>query len=339
MSTNTLQNPQQELRTLALEILEWADANDMTKAELLRQFPELGSDKTLGSIAANRMEELAVDKWLEAYRAVVDKIAPGEEENADPLYDDLSTTKAVRAQFTRLKMSRTSAKLVIVEGNTGMGKTSAGKIIIRKMRELNPVAGIYTLEASSGWGDRSNAMVSAMLKALGMPDAGSGAAGKLDKLVEALNARPVVFIVDEIHDVGVRCLRVIKTLLNLTTVKIVLLTHPRLFRDLERQNWDDVGQLTGNRLVARVNLGSVTEGDVALILSRRMPILNGLTKEAAAGIARAASGNGNFAFVREVIVRLQRLQQKTGADHLTAEDVETQIRAELKARKAAQLTM
>ncbi len=335
MSTLTTLTPAVlELRTLAQDIVEFADANDQTQAELVKEHGALGGKAILTAALAGRCDD--VEKWLVNYRAVAAVIAPGDEGEADPLYENLSTTKAVRGQFTRLKMSRTLAKLVIVEGNTGMGKTSAGKIITKKMLDLNPVASIHTIEASAAWGDRPNAMISAMLKALGMPDTSRSQAARMDKLVDAANERPVVFIIDEIHDVGVRCLRVLKTLLSQTTMKIVLLTHPRLFRDLERENWDDVGQLTGNRLVARVNLGSIQDDDVEIILLNRLPGLNGDTAAAAKALARAAGGNGNFAFVREVIVRALRQMAKAKTQHLEAADIDKHIKAELQARKAGQ---
>jgi len=336
---STTQTQAKELQGLAQDILEYAASQDMSKAELLRSHPALGSDKTLAIIAAGKTDELDLDRWLTAYRAVTAEISPPDDEEADPLFEDLSTTKAVRHHFTRLKMSRTSAKLVIVEGQTGMGKTSAGKIITRKMRDLNPVASIFDIEASAGWGDRPNAMLAAMLKALGMPDSSRSQAARLDKLVDALNSRPAVFIIDEVHDVGVRCLRVVKTLLNLTSVKIILLTHPRLFRDLERENWDDVGQLTGNRLVARINLGAIDKDDVKIILTRRLPGLNGTATEAAKILANAANGHGNFAFIREVIVRLRKHQAKTKTEALTLADVDQHLRAELKARRSSSLLL
>lgn len=334
MSTNTLTPAASELRTLAQDIVEWADSNDLTQAALLKQHGALGDKDILKSALAGKCDD--VDKWLSNYRAVANVIAPGDEGEADPLYETLSTTKAVRGQFTRLKMSRTLAKLVIVEGDTGMGKTSAGRIITKKMLDLNPVASIHTIEASAAWGDRPNAMISTMLKALGMPDTSRSQAARMDKLIDAANERPVVFIVDEVHDVGVRCLRTLKTLLSQTTIKVVLLTHPRLFRDLERENWDDVGQLTGNRLVARVNLGKIQEADVEIILLNRLPDLDGDTKTAAQALARAASGNGNFAFVREVLVRVQRQQAKARGQAVTAADIDKHIKAELQARRASQ---
>jgi hypothetical protein len=157
-------------QSLARDILEWAECNDISKAALIREHPALGSDKTLASIAAGRLAELDTGKWLDAYRSVAAALVPDAEDDPDPLFEDLSTAKRVRSEFTRLKMSRTNAKLLIVEGATGMGKTSAGVIISRKMRELNPVAHIHHIEASAGWGDRPNAVFAAILKTLGMPE-------------------------------------------------------------------------------------------------------------------------------------------------------------------------
>ncbi|HEY1048244.1 MAG TPA: ATP-binding protein [Prosthecobacter sp.] len=332
MSTPT---PAQEIRSIANDILEWAETSDISKAELLRQHPALGSDKTLLSISKGQTSELDLDKWLPAYRGVLQAIIPEAEEEADPLYEDLSTTWALRREFTRLKVSRTNAKLIIVEGITGMGKTSSGRIIAKKMRDLNAVSALHSVEASAGWGDRPNAMISAILRVLGIQDSGRSQAARLEKLLEALNAHPCVILVDEVHDVAGRCLRVLKTILNQSPTKIVLLTHPRLFRDLERENWDDVSQLTGNRLLARINLGEIQAADVALILKRRLPALNGDTDTAAKTLAAAAKANGNFAFVREVVIRLKKHQAKTKTDTLTLADVDTATRAELKARRAS----
>lgn len=333
MSTPTI-TPAQELRALAVDILEYAEASDLTKAELLRQFPELGSDKTLGSIAKGQTDELDLDKWLPAYQAVAARFIPTAEPETDPLYDDLSTTKTIRREFTRLKMSKTAAKLIIIEGHTGMGKTSSGKVIAKKMADANAVSSLLHIEASAGWGDRPNAMIASMLKALGMPDNSRSQAVRLEKLIEALNNRPSVFIVDEVHDVAGRCLRTLKTLLNQTPVKIILLTHPRLFRDLERENWDDVGQLTGNRLLARIDLGEIKAADVALILSRRLPELNGDTATSAKDLAASAKGNGNFAFIREVVVRAKKKLAKDQSPHLTSQELDALMREELRARSA-----
>lgn len=334
MSTQTQDTitPQQELRETAFlisEHLESAGGN----------IQDLGGGltaKTLQQVRRGDFSGLDVASLLVTYREIRATLA-AETGAADDLYEDLSTAQALRRQFSRLKLSQTSAKLILVEGYTGAGKTSAGRIIARKYNEVCPTQQVFTIEASAGWGDRPNAMMAAMLKALGRPDGARNQAARLDKLAEVLNERPVVFIVDEVHDFGVRCLRVIKTLLNLSKVKVVMLCHPRLFKDLERENWDDLSQLTGNRLLARISLGNVNEADVELLLTRRLPSpgLNGDTKAAAKTLADSAVNNGNLAFVREVIVRLAKSATSRPGGKLTLEDVAQAARQELRARRAS----
>lgn len=332
------ETPIDTLRAIVADLCEFCDAHDIQLADLCQEHHLNEAD--IQRLRAGSIDPEECAALLPVYQAAANAIG-GEAGEADPLYDDFSTAKMVRAAFSRLRLSRTSAKLIVVEGNTGMGKTSAGRIISAKLRELNPVAAIYHIEASAGWGDRPNAMYAAMLRALGMPDNSRSQAARESKLIEALAHRPATFIVDEIHDVGVRCLRAIKHLLNEGPTKIVMLTHPRLFRDLERENWDDVGQLTGNRLLARIDLGRVNAADVALMFQRRLPQLNGDTKAAAEAVAKAAQGNGNYAFARETIIRLQRhavkLLKNRQKPKLSLTDVETHLRAELRDRKALAL--
>lgn len=321
-----------ELRELAALFREHAEAEEMSYAALIRAFPKLGSDKALAAFAQGKFDGYDLAKQLDNYREVA--AALFEQAEADPLYEDLTTAKAVRGQITRLKLSRTNAKLVIVEGYTGAGKTSAGRIIADKYNGMSAVQSVFTIEASAGWGDRPNAMLAAMLRALGRDATGRSQAARLEKLEEVLSERPVMFIIDEVHDFGVRCLRVVKTLLNTTPVKIILLCHPRLFRDLERENWDDLSQLTGNRLLARIPLGSLSEADVLILLTRRLKTLSKTVAEASAkSLAEAALNHGNLAFVREVIVRLQG--EAARGEALDAEAVAKAIRRELRARSKA----
>lgn len=329
--TNT-EAAQQELREIALTIREYAEAEEISIKELLRAYPALGSDKTFGVLCKGDFSELKAENWLAAYRGVLDEMSDSGE--ADPLYEDLTTTREVRKQITRLKLSKTLAKLVIIEGFTGSGKTSAARIIATKYNGMTSTRQIFTIEASAGWGDRPNAMLSAMLKALGRSDGGRSQAARLEKLCEILAERPVMFIIDEVHDFGVRCLRVVKTILSTTPTKIILLAHPRLFTNLERENWDDLSQLTGNRLLARIHLGTLTVEDAETLLQRRLPApgLNGELREAATVVANAALNNGNLAFVREVVVRLIKMVKKAP---LNLASVKTAVSKELADRSSA----
>jgi len=329
--TNT-EKTRETLREIGMVIREHAEGEEISIRKLLEAHPRLGSDQTLARICGGQWDKVHAEDWLDAYRGVLEAIT-GQANDAAPIYEDLTTAKKVRGQFSRLKLSRTAAKLILVEGYTGAGKTTAGKIVADKYNAMAPSQQVFTIEASAGWGDRPNAMLAEMLRALGRADGGRSQASRLDKLVEVLNERPAFFIIDEVHDFGVRCLRVLKTLLNRSPVKVVLLCHPRLFRDLERDNWDDLSQLTGNRLLARIDLGTLDVGDVALIMTRRIPALAGIPADKFTPLAQAALQNGNLAFVREVVERLAKEARKK--PDLTLKDVTAATLAELKARGRA----
>lgn len=320
--------PQTEARDLAALLIEYCETSEQTLAILCK--PHGLTPREIELAAGSKLDDLASEGILERLRAIAAEIG-GNVDAADPLYEDMGTAKLVRQAFTRLRMSNTKAKLVIVEGQTGMGKTSAGEIISAKMRALNPAACIFKIEATAAWRGRAAPMMAAMLRALGMPDTTRSASVRLEKLVDALNQRPAVFIVDEIHDGGVDMLRTLKTLLNRSHLKLVLLAHPRLFRDLENEAWDDVRQLTGNRLLARIDLGRVTEADTLLMLTKRLPKFDE-AKKAAATLAKAAHGNGNYAVIREVIARMQKQAVPTLAS------AEQALREELLSRRALNLS-
>ena len=181
MSTTTL-NPQDELRQLAGLILEFVESSDLNLAALIK--PQGLTEKEVRHAAAGKYDELSASAILDQVKAITAQIGGAGE--ADPLYEDMSTAKQVRAAFSRLRLSNTKAKLLIVEGQTGMGKTSAGEIISAKMRDLNATAAIYTIEASAAWRGRSGPMMNAMLAALGMPHKSRSNESKLEKLVESL---------------------------------------------------------------------------------------------------------------------------------------------------------
>lgn len=333
MSTPDITNTdaaQQELREIALLLKEYADAEEISIKELIEIYPALGSDKTFGTIRTAKWSEIKAENWLDAYRSVMTSLT--ETGEADPLYADLSSTKVVSNFIIRLKLSRTLAKLVIVKGFTGSGKTSALRVIRDRYNEMSAIRQVYDLQASEGWGDSPTVMLGELLSVLGYEPGPANKSKREKRLIEALGQRNIMISLDECHDLGPSCLRELKTLLNRTAVKIVIACHPRLWRELESAAQDDLSQLTGNRLIGVVDLGTLTVEDVELLIKRRLAG-SGLTTEIPAVakiIAEAALGYGNLAFVREVIIRLQKAAKR---QPLNLAAVNTAVRKERTARK------
>lgn len=324
-----------KLREIAFFLREHALAEEISYEQLLRDWPALGSTKTLKSCADGQFEGLNVSKLLALYNDVFAQIQSGGPEDADPLYEDLEATQAVRAAAYRLKMARTLGKLVIVEGFTGSGKTSAARHIEEKYNALALQRYVHRVSASAGWGRGCGALLEDLLKVCGQsPNARSNKA-RLDRLKAALNEREMMFIVDEVHDLSVEGLRTLKTLISDTKAKFMILGHPRLLRTLMSEASDDLSQLIGNRLLVRVQLSTLSVPDAAKILFRRTPKAlaeqwwanAAAVNEAAKELVTAAAGKGNLAFVRQVCLRLNARK--------APETLTQAIRAELKARAAA----
>jgi DNA transposition AAA+ family ATPase len=320
MSTQapTTTNPAEELHSLATMIREYAESNEISTAELMRRHAKdgLGSDKTFKSILDGHTEELDVGRHLVNYRAVYHLIFSGEQET-ETLYEDFPATMRVRKQITRLVLSKSAARLLVIEGESATGKTCAAKVVERIYSSNPTPRRVVRIEGTVGWKDRPSALFSKILESLGELDTSRSQFTKMERVIKILRQARRCCILDETHDFGPMCLRAVKTLINETSAEFVLLAHPQLFRTLERENYDDLSQLMENRLLARIRLAKPTEGDVLFLLQKQLPALNGDSEEAARLITAKARERGNLAFVREVITRIEQSRKTVTLDLIT----------------------
>lgn len=323
-----------------LETLDTTDDRDLTP--LLKRHdltPAVVARAASGAKTYSAEETALLLKGIAA--ALQDLAAEGAGADCTALFGDLSTTLAVRKETGRLLQSRTLARLLIIRGDTGSGKTSALNVIMETYNRMHPQPVVFRLEATAAWGGTAAGLLSSMMQALGLQNTQQQShAARIDRLVGHINERGSGLIVqiDEVHDLGVAALRTLKTLLNrCLLLKFQVACHRRLFRTLETEHADDLSQLTGNRLLAIVDLPSPQVEDAQKLLERMLPQLKGpkgTIETAAAALAKHSRQNGNLAFVRQVIDRCQiHARQNGGALSLT--DVETCIRAECRVRNRA----
>lgn len=293
-----------ELQRLAAQVRELQQARNLTTAEMIRRYPGLGSDKTFGSILAGRLEELDVARWLISYRSVwaVLESLSSREEAEEEVYDDLAAVTLLRKAMTDLLAERSIARLILVEGDSGSGKSSAAHALQRRYGQR-----VVIVEASDCWGTSAMAMLGVILQALGVRETALTAAGRLLQVQQRLQDRRTCLIIDEAHHLRPVALNTLKTLVNTTPGEFVLLTLPTLWRRLELGAYEEVRQLTGNRLSERIVLGGVREADVRRLLERRAGVKD---TQAVRAVREAAAvrGRGNLQFVRQVALRLRDMQ-------------------------------
>jgi len=294
----------QRVAEVAARIQEWQKARGWTTARMIREFPDLGSDKTFNNLANGRLEEYDAEVWVARYEAVQALIedAAGSPADAEPRYDDLSGPRRVRRALLDLLEAQGNARVLVLEGPSGVGKTTAIDLVRTRYGKR-----IVAVEAAEAWGDNPGALLKSLLKRLGVAIPPSSTYECLDACVEALGKTRVCVVVDEAHHLGPRCLNTVKTLVNSTPGEFVLSAIETLWRRLEKANYEEARQLTTNRLAERVSL-VLAEADVARYVERAVPGCDAKTAKAAARlVCQEAARHGNMAFVRDACRAVRRL--------------------------------
>jgi type II secretory pathway predicted ATPase ExeA len=316
-----------ELVTLARKIHEYQVSKNLSDAALVKKFTGVGSSKTYKRILANDLAQLDLERQLNNYRAVVALIECLGDSTVqeEEVYDDLTPALHLRRTVLEAMRSVDNDRVILLEGDTGMGKTGARKALIEKYGQRALV-----IEADVVWRDNPGAMLGSILSALGVKEQPVLSTMRLERVLDRLNESRICLVIEEAHHMGPNCLNLCKTLINRTPGEIVLLAMPTLWRRLEREAYEEVRQLLGNRLGERIKLDGLQKGDIKKLIERRIP---GAAKLDLAPIIRVlvdrAPRHGNLAFVREVIKRVNEANQD---GTVTADDFTNAIAAEAAAR-------
>jgi type II secretory pathway predicted ATPase ExeA len=294
-----------ELGTLAARIREWQkchadkDGKPYTVTSFLRDYPALGSDRVYNRICADDLEDLDVDRWARDYGAVWALLQMQDEcaDRNDPVYDDLTVVIDLRKAVARVMRENGINRLVVMQMPQGCGKTTAAKLTAARFG-----ARVVFAEATEIWRENPNAMLQGLLLALGVAEASVpvSASGKWLELGKRLNERRVCLMIDEAHQLGLRTLNLVKSLINQTPGEIVLLAMDTLWRRLETAAYEEARQLTQNRLMERIRAEGANASDVALIIERRLGMKNGDAMKAAKAICEKGNRQGHLTFANLV---------------------------------------
>lgn len=310
-----MKNQESELIEIAAKIAAWGEAHGMSRAQLVRNFADLGSEKSFRDISAGSLEGYNAENQLAKYRAVYATMeelsAQGGEES---IYDDLGTVVKIRRAFLGVVKATGTNRVLIVQGESGVGKTTA----VGLLRGKYGTGRISYVEASDVWADSPNAFLGAILRALGVTELPAGRVQRLEDVQQRLSISRRCLVVDEAHHLGPHCLNTVKTLVNTTPGEFILVAIPTLWNKLQAHAYQEAKQIATNRLSERVKL-TLDEADVRTYLAKRFPdAAAGDLKTAARIIRPSALLSGNYAFVRDVCRALAGLDADAVSRAVTA---------------------
>lgn len=284
------------IQQIANQLFSYAKDRSWSLTRLCREYPGLGSERTFRDMRDGKGDKYDLDNWLIAYQAALTAIIDVTETPAEQrYYDNLSTVMQVHRAILGAMNNTGNNRVVIIQGDTGIGKTYAADILAKRYGER-----IIRIEATTVWNDRPKALLDAILHVLGQTPPSVPVAA-LSDVVHHLSGARRCLIIDEAHHMGPRCLDTVKTLVNRTRGEFVLMAMATLWDRLGTRAYFEARQIGTNRLSERVVL-ELTLGDIVQYLANALP--SQLSDDDLATAARLllppSIQSGNFAFVRDV---------------------------------------
>lgn len=295
---------EQELKEIAAKIAAWGEQHGMSRAQLVRNFTDLGSEKSFRDISNGDLEGYNAENQLTKYRAVYATMAElADQGGEEKIFDDLGTVVKLRKAFLGVVKAAGTNRVLIVQGDSGVGKTTA----VGLLRGKYGSGRISYVEASDVWADSPNAFLGAILRSLGMTELPAGRVQRLEEVQARLAISRRCLVIDEAHHLGPHCLNTVKTLVNTTPGEFILVAIPTLWNKLQAHAYQEAKQIATNRLSERVKL-TLEEADIRTYLAKRFPKAEPAGLKVAAKIIRPnALLSGNYAFVRDVARELTGL--------------------------------
>jgi hypothetical protein len=221
-----------EIRNVIGRLRTYQQTLGLTDAELLAQFPELGSRRTWRA-------RLLADDWagLDPQRlyermhrigAILDGGLPD-----TTFCRDLPFARAVASAVSSLERTRTDRRILMVLAPHGTGKTMTARWLVAQDRARR----VYC-RMRPGWRNRELHIANGIAEALGDPADHPNAASAERRLIALLNSEPRTVFIDQAHEGGPALMHLLRCLVDETPARFVYLGYDTGFRRAQTATTD-----------------------------------------------------------------------------------------------------
>ncbi|MEI6605131.1 MAG: AAA family ATPase [Verrucomicrobiota bacterium] len=296
--------PQLTALAQQIEIFRLARHPSPSLRAWVREWPGLGSPKTLAKILDGDFAEMNVAAKLPDYRGVLAALGVQKHSwGAEALYDDLGGAQELQLAALRLMQHNGKDRLILIEGGSGSGKTSSIDLL-----EAGGSVGssLLRMEADESWKSLRVALRAVLMRAGVSQDAiPQGTGDRMEMAVTVLKRRGRVFLViDEAHHVSGAVLNLFKTLLNTTDIMLILAGMKTLLQKLRASASEEATQLIQNRLFARISLAGPDPIGTREFLQRRLGVAGGWRPYVCETISSSAVHAGHWSYLRRIVDQL-----------------------------------
>jgi type II secretory pathway predicted ATPase ExeA len=298
-----------------------ARGRDISDRAWCKEWPGLGSPKTWAKILKGDLTDISVESKLPEYRGALAAVsAQRKSYAAEELYDDLAGAQAVKLAALRMMHHHGKDRLLLIQGGSGSGKTSALDLLARG----EATGSMIQIEANDTWKSERVAMHD-LLRGLGQSEeviqqlATTG--DRLEAILAILSRRGrVLLAIDEAHHCTGRVLNLCKTLLNRTECLLIMAGMATLLQKLRASASEESKQLIHNRLFCSVRLHAPDVEGARQFLRRRLRIEEAWKPSTLTRITEDARHLGDWSYLRRVVDHLitSGIQQPDDADLMAA---------------------
>lgn len=324
---------------LVTRIEEHQKAKGLSDAQFGQRYAKhLGSAKTWRDrLIARKFEEFGA-KAHHWKRKLENFVAELDGRSAVALYvPTMPLARGLTALYHRLQTQQTDRRCGVCLAITGCGKSITARQIVNEY----PREAVY-VRANENWRDSKTQIGRGLAEALGLSHSHEklSASNSLNRVIEHLKLNPLTIFVDESHEGGVMLMKLIKTLIDETSAKFILLAYPTSWNKMLAATDDsraEAQQLFGRTLkpVFSDYSSGIKREDVITYLHQAAG-LNGEAEEVASQILAMVRTNGNLRLLADAVEAAQVQTDATG-EGLTGTLIVEHVKALCPMRKEVSL--
>jgi hypothetical protein len=314
-------------------------AKGLSDAQFCQRYAKyVGSAKTyVDRLRVRKFDEFGakLTHWLHKLEAFVAEL---DGRSAMALFvPSMPLAKGLIAMYHRLQAQQTDRRCGVCLAITGCGKSISARHIVNEF----PREAVYT-RCNENWRDSKTQIARGIAEALGLGSKEPmGAANTLNKVIEHLKINPVTIFLDEAHEGGVLLMKLVKTLIDETSAKFILLAYPTSWNKMLAATDDaraEAQQLFGRTLkpVFADYANGIKREDIVTYLHQAAG-LNGEAEEVASQILGMVRTNGNLRLLADAVEAAQIQADAIGGDTVTGALIVEHVKALCPARKEATL--
>jgi hypothetical protein len=307
---NETETGRAELDRLIARVEQYRLALGLTHSQFATRYAQyIGSHKSWEfRLLARQWDELKLNTWTPKLRKFVAQLDGGSQEQE--IFTTLPIVKHAEYLYETLQSRGNDRRCAMLIGTQGTGKSLA----LRHVQRSNKFSPVF-LSANETWKDSRMRIATALAQAVNATISAS-ASQTFQNCVDALKANPCTILIDEAHEGGVLLMKLVKTIINETSARVMLCIYPTAWARLlngANDAYAEAQQLLRRtwRPVRNEWLNGITARDLdAWCKAVALPSL----KARAAELLPRVNKHGNYSLLADALERSRLIADETDAE-------------------------